>query len=113
MADAILQVEGLSKRYGDFWALRDLSFVVRAGEVVGFLGQNGAGKSTAIKILCNLIRPTEGPALLDGEPITGTHRAEHRRRLGATVARRTFIPTTAAGAAWSCWRESTVCRASG
>ena len=38
MADAILQVEGISKRYGDFWALKDLSFVVRAGEVVGFLG---------------------------------------------------------------------------
>ena len=92
MADAILQVEGISKRYGDFWALKELSFVVRAGEVVGFLGQNGAGKSTAIKILCNLIRPTEGRALLDGEPITGTSRAEHRRRLGATVEAPRFYP---------------------
>ena len=92
MADEILRVERLSKRYGKFWALRELSFSIREGEIVGFLGQNGAGKSTAIKILCNLIRPTEGQAYLNGQPITGTSRSEHRGRLGAIVEAPRFYP---------------------
>jgi ABC-2 type transport system ATP-binding protein len=92
MTEEILRVEKLSKRYGKFWALRELSFSVRAGEIVGFLGQNGAGKSTAIKILCNLIRPTEGQAYLNGQPITGTSRSEHRSRLGAIVEAPRFYP---------------------
>jgi ABC-2 type transport system ATP-binding protein len=92
MAEEILRVESLSKRYGDFWALRELSFSIRTGEIVGFLGQNGAGKSTAIKILCNLIRPTEGQAFLDGRPITGTSGAAHRRSLGAIVEAPRFYP---------------------
>jgi len=92
MTEEILRVERLSKRYGKFWALRELSFSIRAGEVVGFLGQNGAGKSTAIKILCNLIRPTEGQAYLNGKLITGTSRSEHRGRLGAIVEAPRFYP---------------------
>ena len=88
----ILRVERLSKRYGNFWALRELSFSVHAGEIVGFLGQNGAGKSTAIKILCNLIRPTEGVAYLNGRPITGRGGAAHRRHLGAIVEAPRFYP---------------------
>jgi ABC-type multidrug transport system ATPase subunit len=87
-----LRVDGLSKRYGDFWALRELSFAIRPGEIVGFLGQNGAGKSTAIKILCNLIRPSEGAAYLSGEPITGRSDASHRRHLGAIVEAPRFYP---------------------
>ena len=92
MVEEILRVEKLSKRYGRFWALRELSFSIREGEIVGFLGQNGAGKSTAIKILCNLIRPTEGQAYLDGQPITGTSRSGHRSRLGAIVEAPQFYP---------------------
>ena len=92
MANESLRVERLSKRYGKFWALRELSFSIREGEIVGFLGQNGAGKSTAIKILCNLIRPTEGQAYLNGQPITGTSRSEHRGRLGAIVEAPRFYP---------------------
>jgi len=92
MAEDILRVERLSKRYGEFWALRELSFSIRPGEIVGFLGQNGAGKSTAIKILCNLIRPTEGAAYLNGVPITGRTDSAHRRQLGAIVEAPRFYP---------------------
>jgi ABC-2 type transport system ATP-binding protein len=57
---------GLSKRYGDLWALRDLNLNVPAGTVLGLLGHNGAGKTTAIRILTTLAKPTEGSATVAG-----------------------------------------------
>jgi ABC-type multidrug transport system ATPase subunit len=57
---AIIQVNQLSKQYGDFRAVNDLSFTVNEGDVYGFLGQNGAGKSTTIRMLLTLIAPNEG-----------------------------------------------------
>jgi ABC-2 type transport system ATP-binding protein len=62
----VLQVNGLTKRYGALTAIRDLSFSVRPGEVLGLLGPNGSGKSTTVKILTGLLQPTEGDVLLDG-----------------------------------------------
>jgi ABC-2 type transport system ATP-binding protein len=59
-------VKGLTRRFGDFLAVDDLSFDVRAGEIFGFLGSNGAGKSTTIRMLCGLLRPTSGTAAVDG-----------------------------------------------
>lgn len=56
----VLSVESLRKKIGKQWILHDVSFDVREGEVFGFLGPNGAGKTTTIRILVNLIRPTEG-----------------------------------------------------
>jgi ABC-2 type transport system ATP-binding protein len=91
MAD-ILRVEGLTKRYGAFEAVADLSFAVAEREVLGLLGRNGAGKSTTIKLLCNLIRPTAGQAWLAGQPILGVRGAEHRRGLGAMVEAPRFYP---------------------
>jgi ABC-2 type transport system ATP-binding protein len=88
----VLRVEGLTKRYGAFAAVTDVSFALRQGEVVAFLGQNGAGKSTVIKLLCNLVRPSAGQAWLDGEPILGTRGARHRRKLGAVVEAPSFYP---------------------
>jgi ABC-2 type transport system ATP-binding protein len=57
---------GLGKRYGDLWALRELDLHVPAGTVLGLLGHNGAGKTTAVRILTTLARPTTGAARVDG-----------------------------------------------
>jgi ABC-2 type transport system ATP-binding protein len=63
--DAI-EVRHLTRRFGAFTAVNDVSFEVRAGEIFGFLGSNGAGKSTTIRMLCGLLRPTSGTALVGG-----------------------------------------------
>jgi ABC-2 type transport system ATP-binding protein len=66
-ADApAIAVNGLTRRFGDFLAVDDVSFDVRPGEIFGFLGANGAGKSTTIRMLCGLLRPTAGTALVGG-----------------------------------------------
>jgi len=64
--DNIIEVEILVKKFGDFTACRDLTFQVKKGEIFGFLGANGAGKTTAIKILCGLWKPTSGKAVIGG-----------------------------------------------
>jgi ABC-2 type transport system ATP-binding protein len=61
-----IEAEGLGKRFGDLWALRDLDLVVPAGSVLGLLGHNGAGKTTAVRILTTLARPTTGRARVAG-----------------------------------------------
>ena len=66
MADAVIRVEHLSRRFGAFQAVDDLSFDVRKGEVFGFLGANGAGKSTTIRMLCGLLKPSGGRAEVAG-----------------------------------------------
>ena len=62
----IIQIEHLTKRFGNLTAVDDVSFEVAQGEVFGFLGPNGAGKSTTINILCTLTRPTSGRAVVCG-----------------------------------------------
>jgi ABC-2 type transport system ATP-binding protein len=59
-------VESLTRRFGDFVAVNNVSFDVREGEVFGFLGSNGAGKSTTIRMLCGLLRPSAGKATVGG-----------------------------------------------
>ena len=66
MTENIIEVEMLVKKFGNFTACRDLTFEVKKGEIFGFLGANGAGKTTAIKILCGLWKPTSGKALIGG-----------------------------------------------
>ena len=65
----VLTVDRLTKRYGALTAVRDLSFTVAPGEVLGLLGPNGSGKSTTIKVITGLLEPTSGRVLLDGEDI--------------------------------------------
>ena len=62
----MIEVEGLTRRYGEHTAVDDLSFVARDGEVTGFVGPNGAGKSTTMRMLLGLERPTAGAARIDG-----------------------------------------------
>ncbi len=64
--EAAIAVRGLTKRFGLFTAVDDLSFEVRKGEIFGFLGANGAGKSTTIRMLCGLLTPTSGTAMVGG-----------------------------------------------
>jgi ABC-2 type transport system ATP-binding protein len=61
-----IEVRNLTRRFGDFVAVNDVSFDVRAGEIFGFLGSNGAGKSTTIRMLCGLLQPSSGTALVGG-----------------------------------------------
>lgn len=64
--NGIIQVQGLSKRFGDIQAVDGLDFSVKEGEIFGFLGPNGAGKTTTIRILVGLLRPDSGSALVNG-----------------------------------------------
>ena len=82
----IIRVRNLFKTYGTINAVNDLSFTVSRGEVYGFLGQNGAGKSTTIRILLSLIRPTNGDVEVFGMNIR-THRKEILRITGAIIER--------------------------
>ncbi len=69
MTDLAIEVRGLTKRFGSFTAVNQVSFSVRRGEIFGFLGANGAGKSTTIRMLCGLLQPTSGTALVGGYDI--------------------------------------------
>ena len=62
----VLVLEHLTKQYGSFTALSDLTLTLCAGQILGLIGPNGAGKTTAIKILVGLIRPTSGTASIAG-----------------------------------------------
>jgi ABC-2 type transport system ATP-binding protein len=74
-----IEVHHLTRRYGDFVAVNDVSFDVGKGEIFGFLGSNGAGKSTTIRMLCGLLRPTAGTALVGGIDVTKDPEGVKRR----------------------------------
>ena len=65
-----LSAEKLCKKYGDFWAVREVDLEVNKGEIVGLLGPNGAGKTTTFYMITGMIKPTEGSIYLDGMDIT-------------------------------------------
>src|SRR4051794_37359977 len=75
--------EGLGKRYGEQWALREFDLAVPTGSVLGLLGHNGAGKTTAIRILTTLVSPTEGTAKVAGHDV-GTEPDQVREHIGLT-----------------------------
>ena len=74
-----IDVRGLSRRFGSFVAVTDLSFSVEQGEIFGFLGANGAGKSTTIRMLCGLLRPSAGTALVGGVDVSRDPEGVKRR----------------------------------
>src|SRR5688572_638126 len=65
-AEVMIRCEGLTKRFGNFTAVDHVSFEVRRGSIFGFLGPNGSGKSTVIRMLCGILKPTEGSAQIAG-----------------------------------------------
>jgi ABC-2 type transport system ATP-binding protein len=66
MSNIVIQTEKLTKKFGDFIAVNEISFEVNKGEIFGFLGANGAGKTTAMRMLCGLSKPTSGKAFIAG-----------------------------------------------
>jgi len=74
-----IEAEGLSKRFDGFTAVDDVSFRIRKGEIFGFLGSNGCGKTTTMKMLTGLLEPTEGTARLFGKPVDARDMAVRQR----------------------------------
>jgi ABC-2 type transport system ATP-binding protein len=83
---AVIAVDHLSRQFGSFKAVDDISFSVRRGEVFGLLGPNGAGKSTTFRILCGLLPPSSGSARVAGIDL-GRARADARQRIGYMAQR--------------------------
>src|SRR6188472_59253 len=79
----MIEVDGLTKRYGSTIAVQDLSFTVSAGRVTGFLGPNGAGKSTTMRVILGLVHPTSGTTSVLGSPYRELERPE--KRVGALL----------------------------
>ena len=76
-----IEAHGLTQRFGTFTAVDHVEFRIERGEIFGFLGSNGCGKTTTMKMLTGLLPPTEGTALLFGDPVKGGD-VESRRRVG-------------------------------
>jgi ABC-2 type transport system ATP-binding protein len=83
-----LEIRGISKRYGDLVAVRDLNLQIHPGEVFGFVGSNGAGKTTTMRIVLGVLLPDEGEVLWDGSPIG----FETRRGIGYMPEERGLYP---------------------
>ena len=77
----MLDLQNLNKAFGDHVAVSGLSFSLQQGEVLGFLGQNGAGKSTTMRMVAGVLEPDSGDAMIDGHSII-THRRNAQSRIG-------------------------------
>jgi len=87
---AILELKGVSKRFGGVQALRDVTFSVEEGHIHGLVGENGAGKSTLIKILDGVYTRDEGEVLFQGNPWNPASPAQAHRR-GSPWCTRSFL----------------------
>ena len=81
MSGTSIEVSSLTKKFGDFVAVSSVSFKVAKGEIFGFLGANGAGKSTTIRMLCGLLSPTSGEAVVGGYSV-GDQPDKVKERIG-------------------------------
>ena len=88
---SVIKVQGLSKNFGALKAVDQLSFEVAVGQVYGFLGQNGSGKSTTIRMLLSLIHPSEGHIEMFGQSLTD-HRSAILEQVGAVIERPDLYP---------------------
>jgi ABC-2 type transport system ATP-binding protein len=98
VAEAI-RCEGLTKRYGSTAAVDRLDLAVEAGQVFGFLGPNGSGKTTTMRMLLGLVRPSAGRAWLDGRPLPDP---DGLSRVGAMIEEPAFYRGWAGGATSRC-----------
>jgi ABC-2 type transport system ATP-binding protein len=83
LSGPVIEIRGLSKRYGDKVAVDDLSFTIRPGHVTGFLGPNGAGKTTTMRLILGLDSPSAGSVTIDGKPFAQVYSA--MREVGALL----------------------------
>ncbi len=90
----MIELRGLTKRYGDKLAVDDLSFTVQPGRVTGFLGPNGAGKSTTMRLILGLDAPTRGSATVNGRPFR--EQVAPLREVGALLEARSVHPARSA-----------------
>ena len=91
-----ISVRGLTKKFGDFTAVDHISFDVAKGEIFGFLGANGAGKTTAMRILCGLSRPTAGEGTVAGFDIS-TRQEDTKKHIGYMSQRFSLYPDLKVG----------------
>ncbi|MCG3200799.1 MAG: putative ABC transporter ATP-binding protein NosF [Gammaproteobacteria bacterium] len=82
MSASVIDVRGVHKRYGEVFAVEDVSFGVSAGRLYGLIGHNGAGKSTLIRLMLGLLAPDAGSIRILGESVLGPRFREVRRRIG-------------------------------
>ncbi|MGY2083937.1 ABC transporter ATP-binding protein [Blastococcus sp. SYSU DS0539] len=87
---AVIEVAGLTKRYGEVTAVEDVTFTAEAGRVLGFLGPNGAGKTTTLRMLMGLVAPTAGHATIDGVAVRDLPNPV--RTVGAVLSTGAFHP---------------------
>jgi ABC-2 type transport system ATP-binding protein len=87
---AEIEVRGLTKTFGDVTAVRDVTFTALTGQITGFLGPNGSGKTTTLRVALGLIQPTAGEALIGGVPYRRLDNP--RRRVGALLEATSFHP---------------------
>ncbi|MBN1318697.1 MAG: ATP-binding cassette domain-containing protein, partial [Anaerolineales bacterium] len=95
MSEPILVVQDLSKKYGDFEAVRGISFSVSEGEILGLLGPNGAGKTQSISMMTGLFPPTSGRVQIGGLDIS-QHVNEVKRMVGLVPQELAIYPTLTA-----------------
>ena len=89
MSESIVELKGLTKKYGDLTAVNDLHLTVSKGEIVGFLGPNGAGKSTTLRMMLTLIKPTSGEIKIFGKNIA-QERSAILRNIGCIIEKPDF-----------------------
>ena len=96
MSTPLLEVDGVTKRFGGLSALNELSFKVEDGEIVSIIGPNGAGKSTVFNVITGLYPPDKGDVLLRGQSIVGlSPQSDHQGGDRAHLPDRASVPRAA------------------
>lgn len=105
MTDLVVEIDGLSKSFGDVHAVDDLSFAVERGQVYGVLGPNGAGKSTTLRMLMGLETPSKGTTRLFGTEVTPG--CQELLRVGVIIEQACFVPHLSGMRNLRLWWEAT------